>query len=252
MSNYRIIPLILLSVAIIASTGCIDLGDSNIEGDYVKRQLSKGKQAGTFSFDYVVHFSKRFKPIFPVDLQIRKDFFIGEVVYTKRVEKVDKISIFCDLPPGKYCIASQPVKEIHRKEFWDGGGANFEIDNSGILIYDQGSDIIYYERKIVVNSPVGRFKIPDKQSSLKLEWLTVEDAVSYNVEWTIISENSKKVIKRFNKYSIKDNKFKFDFNFKASYLNEAKYLIGWSISARDKSDVLIGYASNHFTVYIKK
>jgi hypothetical protein len=244
------ISLKLLLLSIIVLNGCLDSGDSNIGVVYEEKKLNIGKQPGTFLFIFKVNFRDNVKLDFPVDVHIRKGSIYGDVLYTRRVETVRKITISFELPPGNYSITSSPVEDIHRKEFWDGIGPGFEIDESGLLKYSTVD--IFYQKRIKVNYPQGTLTIPGNKSSLKLEWVPLKDSVSYDVYWSITSNASSKFIKEFKRYGIEESFFEFRFDLNEKYFTEEKCDIMWMLFAQNESGVPIGYASNLFTVKIEK
>jgi hypothetical protein len=230
--------------------GCVDCGDTNFEVAYEEKKLDKGKQLGTFTFVYKVHFRENFNPDFPVHIQIRKGTMYGKILYSRRVEMDEETFIYCDLHPGSYSITSSPVEEIHSKEFWNGFGPQFEIDKSGLLKYYLAD--FYHKRKIKVDCPQGELTIPDKKSSLKMEWIPVQDAVSYAVIWEIESYEKGEILKKFKIRRIKETKFEFNFDIDSDWMKENKYQIYWMLHAYNNSGIPIGFASNQFTVKIKK
>lgn len=241
---YFILCLISLSFFVIVS--CYNNEDSNIIEVFETKKLSKGKLHGTFKFIYEVHFANHFQPSFPMYIQIREEFYFGDILYSKRVEKGESTTISFDLSPGKYCINVSPIEEKHRNEFWDGGGPPFEINEGGILKYSTFD--IYLEKKIHVNSPKGTITVPDEQSALKLMWTPLSDAIRYEINWEIISTKEPEIIKEFKKYGVKVNYFKFNFDHNAAYLMEDKYEISWMLSARNKQGVLIGHQQGMFLI----
>jgi len=250
MLNRRISALIIfLAAAIITLNICYNSGDSNSEVANKKEKLKKGKLKGTYSFFYKVHFNEHFKPYFPVDIQISKGIMNGKALYSKRIENGEDTTISLDLSPGKYFINYRPIKEIHRNEFYSEYGF-FEIDKNGLLKYSPGDFNLV--RRIKVYFPQGNFTIPDDKESLKLEWISVQNAVSYEVYWEIESKGKGNIIKRFKKHRINKNFFKFDFDINTVAFNENQYRIVWSLDALNKSGVSIGHASNSFIVNINK
>jgi hypothetical protein len=242
--------LFLICLFLFMTGGCYDCEDSNVIEVFETKKLDRGKQKGTFKFVYEVHFSKHFKTSFPVAIQIREEFFIGDVLYSKRVEKFKSTTISYDLPPGKYFIVVSPIKQKHRDEYWDDGAGPFEIDESGILKYNTFE--IYPEKKIHVNAPDGTITIPDDQSALKLVWAPVTNAVRYEMRWHIMSAKNPKISKRFSNYGIKVNHFEFNFDIHAHYFKEDEYDITWMLSACNRQGLSIGYQHGIFSIKIDK
>jgi hypothetical protein len=240
----------LICLFLFVTGGCYDCEDSNVIEVFKTKKLDRGKRKGTYKFVYEVHFSKHFKTSFPVAIQIREEFLIGDVLYSKRVEKFESTTISCDLPPGKYCINVSPIKEKHRDEYWDDGGPPFEIDEGGILKYNTTE--IYFRRKIHVNAPEGTITIPADQSALKLVWPPLTNAVRYEIDWEIISIKNPKISKRFSKYGIKVNYFIFNFDIHAHYIKENKYDIWWRLAARNSLGLSIGFQQGIFSIKIDK
>jgi hypothetical protein len=143
------------------------------------KQLSPGKQAGTFSFTYSGQVKPPEETVVPVTVTISG--LDKRPVAQFNITNENPFTFSADLPPGSYIISGEAGSADGGK-YWPMLAGRFFISRTGMANFSSPVRPLFVSQKIDILSP--KLGETVAGASPLLKWQPVDGAVEYRVSWS--------------------------------------------------------------------